>query len=203
MGRYLTPLPYLFASLVATTINRAAALDPVAPAAPSSLAGRILKFEFRGLGLELFITAEQGRLAVKAESDVEPDTVIAGTPAALLAMAVPDWRAPGSGVNIHGEADLARDFERYLRRLDPDWEAALTERFGEVAGHQFHVFFREGSRTGRALAEAGADQLGTWLREESGLLVGRAEMREFTAALDELREGVDRLGSRLGRERRA
>lgn len=202
MGHYRTPLPRLFAALVESVLKRAIELDPGAAAALDPLESRMLKLELEGPGLDLFFTVADGRLKVTAEADEVPDTVISGTPSALLAMSIPDRRASGNGVKIHGEAELARDFERFMRRLDPDWEAALIERFGKVAGHQLHVFFREGIRAGRAVAETGTDQLAVWLKEESDLLVDRTELKAFTAAVDTLREAVDRLESRIVKDRR-
>lgn len=205
MSRYLTPLPGLFAGLVDTVLNQAIRRDPDGPGRLEALAGRRIKFELEGLGLELHFRVQDQRLQVRAEDDglSQPDTVISGSPGALLAMSIPDWRSPGGGVSMQGSAETARYFEQLLRRLRPDWEAALVEQFGEVLGHQLFRFFREAGQTGRQMARTGEEQLGEYLREESELAVSRPQFGVFSREVDELREAVDRLESRLRREGRS
>ncbi len=201
MSRYLTPLPGLLAGAIEQALNQAIVLDANAPAALAALGDRTLKLELTGLGIDLFFHADQPRLRVSAESERKPDTTIIGSPAALLGMAVPGWRTPGSGVRIEGDAGTAQALEKLLRRLDPDWEALFVERFGAVVGHQLFVFLDQGRQHGMTLARVSADQVGTWLREESGLLVTRGELETFVDQVDGLREAVDRLEQRLSRRR--
>lgn len=203
MSPYLTPFPRMFAGAVQTALNRAMALDPAAANRLQAMADGLIGLELQTLGINLYFCREGERLAVSAESESEPDTWIRGTPSALLAMAVPAWKSPGSGVTIEGDAGLARGFEGLLGRLDPDWEAALVARFGAVAGHQIFVLIRETGRGGRRTAETLGDQAARYLREESGLVVGRAEYTEFSRAVDELREAADRLAARVERSLRS
>lgn len=205
MGRYLTPLPGLFAGLIDQAIQRAVALDERAADRLASLEGRSVQLALEGVGIDLFFSGQAGRLNVSAESlsETEPDTTIRGTPAALLAMAVPDWRTPGSGVRIEGDAGTAQALEKLFRQLDPDWERLATERFGEVIGHQVWRLARDVLDLGRHGLGTAGDQVARYLREESGLLVTREEVDRFVSEVDELREATDRLESRLRREGRA
>ncbi len=202
MSRYLTPLPGLLASAVDTALNRAIGLDEKAAARLAAMQGKCVRLELLGLGIDLYFRGLEERLAVDAESDAEPDTTISGSPAALLAMAVPDWRAPGSGVQIQGDAGAAQALEKLLRQLDPDWEALLVEHLGAVWGHQVWRMINDSMRVGRHVASTAAGQAARFLREESGLLVTREEVEEFTRQVDELREATDRLEARLRRSAR-
>lgn len=202
MSRYLTPLPGMFAELVESVINKALDRDPDSARRLETIGQRRLRFELSGLGLELNFQVRDERLRVRAEDDAEPDTVVSGSPSALLAMAVPDWRTPGSGVSMSGDADLARAFEQIFRHLNPDWEAVLVDRFGEVLGHQFYRFFAEAGQTGRQVMKTGEEQIGEYLREESAWAVGRRDFESFSREVDELREAIDRLESRLARQGR-
>lgn len=201
MSRYLTPFPHLFAGAVRTAVNRALELDAGAVARLDDLGDGTVGLALQTLEIDLFFRRDGDRLAVTAECDSEPDTWIRGTPPALLAMAVPAWKSPGSGVTIEGDANLARALERLLGRLDPDWEAALVARFGTVAGHQLYVLLREAGRGGRRAASTLGDQAARYLREESGQVVGRDEYREFARAVDDLREAADRLADCIERRR--
>ena len=199
MSRYITPLPGLLASAIDTALNRAIGLDEKAPEHLSNMDGKTVRLELKGLGIDLYFTGSEERLAVDAESGIDPHTTITGTPAALLAMAVPDWRAPGSGVQIQGDAGTAQALERLMRQLDPDWEALLVEHLGPVWGHQVWRMISDTMAGSRHVASTATQQVARYLREESGLLVTREEVNTFTHEVDELREAVDRLEARLRR----
>ncbi|MFP4207185.1 MAG: SCP2 domain-containing protein [Wenzhouxiangella sp.] len=200
MSRYITPLPGLLAGAIERTIGQAISADEAAGARLAALEGRCIQLALQGTGLDLFFIGTSERLQVVAESDLPPDTIIRGSPVALLAMAVPDWLDADSGVRITGDAGSAQALEKLMRRLDPDWEGLLTRQLGDVLGHQVWRLLRDSASGGRRLAGVAGDQLGHYLREESGVLVTRAETQAFTRDVDELREAVDRLEARLRRK---
>ena len=199
MTRYVTPLPGLLAGLIDRGFNQAIALDAGAAQRLRPLHERTVKLALSGVNIDLFFAVDGERLTVAAESDAEPDTTIIGSPTALLAMSVPDWRAPGSGVRIEGDAGTAQALEKLFKQLDPDIEALLTRRLGPVVGHQVWRLLRDAADAGRQGTRVAGEQVSRYLREESGLLVSRAEMDELTGDIDELREAVDRLEARLRR----
>lgn len=202
MTRYLTPLPGMLAGAVEQALNRAIALDDGARSRLRPLVGKSVLLQLAGLGIDLHFDIRDRAVGVSAESKEPPATAISGTPVALLAMAVPDWRASGSGVRIEGDAGAAQAFEKLIKHLDPDWEAMLVERLGPVAGHRAWRVLLDARDHGRRVAATAADQAGRYLREESGLLVTRGEVDAFVEAVDELREDVDRLEARLRRRGR-
>ncbi|PKL95173.1 MAG: hypothetical protein CVV18_06490 [Gammaproteobacteria bacterium HGW-Gammaproteobacteria-8] len=191
MARYLTPLPAMLAGAIEFVLGRAVALDPQAAEALGPLTGRWLKFELQGPGLELWFGVNDGRFQVRAEQEESADTVIAGTPAALAAMVLP--QAAGGGVRIEGDARLAQQFQAALRALDPDIEKALSEYFGELLGPQMYRAFVDATAFGRQAVSTGTDQVSRWLREESALVPRPGEWRDFRDGVDRLREAVDRL----------
>ena len=199
MSRYLTPFPGLLARAVERAINQAITADPSATGRLEKVDGRCIQLALNGLGIDLFFIGQDSRLSVLAEADLPPDTVIRGSPSALLAMAVPDWFRSDSGVRIEGDAGAAQALEQLMRKLDPDWEGLLTEQLGEVLGHQVWRLLRTSLAEGRRLATVAGDQVGHYLREESGLLATRAEIEVFTRDVDELRDAADRLEARLRR----
>lgn len=203
MSRYLTPLPGLLAMAMQSAFNQAIALDPAAEQRLKALDGKAIKLALDRVGIDLYFMGRDERLVILAESEVEPDTTIQGSPAALLAMAVPDWRAPGSGVRIAGDAGSAQALEKLFKQLDPDWEALLSQHLGEVLGHQIWRLLRDTGGMARHSARTAGDQLARYLREESGLLVTREEAEAFNREVDELREASDRLEARLRRAGRA
>lgn len=203
MPRYLTPLPALLARAMESAFNQAITRDHAAGQRLKALDGKAVKLVLDRLGIDLYFIAQGERLAVLAESELEPDTIIKGSPTALLAMAVPDWRAPGSGVRIEGDAGTAQALEKLFKQLDPDWEALLSQHLGEILGHQVWRLLRDAGGMARHGTRTASDQLARYLREESGLLVTREEATSFNREVDELREAADRLEARLRRAGRA
>ncbi len=200
MSRYLTPLPGFLAGAIERAMRQALAADPDSAIRLSALDGRCIQLALQGTGIDLFFIGRGDRLQVVAESDLPADTVIRGSPAALLALAVPDWFDGDSGVRIEGDAGAAQALEKLMRRLDPDWESLLTEQLGDVVGHQLWRVLRDSLSGSRRLAGVAGDQVGHYLREESRLLVTRPEAQAFTRDVDELREAVDRLEVSLRRK---
>ncbi|MGB0514507.1 MAG: ubiquinone biosynthesis accessory factor UbiJ [Wenzhouxiangellaceae bacterium] len=195
--RYVTPLPGMLATVIEFVFNRAAALDERAAERLAPLEGRWLKFELQGLDIDLWIGADGPHFRVLAEVDdgIKADTVVTGTPGALIAMALPG--DGGGSVRIDGDARLAQRFQAALVELDPDIERALSEYFGELIGPQMYRVFRDATRFGRDTARGATDQVSRWLRDESDLVPGPGEWREFSDGVDRLREAVDRLDRKV------
>jgi ubiquinone biosynthesis protein UbiJ len=203
VAEYRTPLPALLAAMLESGINRVLALDSDAAQRLSRLQGRLLEVELEGLGIELFMGFEYGSVLVSVEAGQEADTVVSGTPMALFMMAAPDdvgdWGLPGSGVRIQGDANLARDLGKVFSQLDLDWEGPLSGLLGDTLGFQVASGLRQGVSAARSAAQTLSSQLSDYFRNEPGAVVAKPEMRGFEQAVDELRDGVDRLEARLKR----
>jgi ubiquinone biosynthesis protein UbiJ len=213
MTDYRTPLPAIFAATLQGGLNAVLALDPESVSRLERVRGRALKLVLDGIGIQLYFTAQEQGVKVSLEAPTcesgeagEAATTISGTPAALFAMAASElgegWGAPGSSVNISGDAALAREFERLFSRLDPDVEGAFSALFGEVVGHQLAVGLRQGSQRAREAAATAREVLGEVMRDgargnRSGPAVGRGEARVFADGVDELRDAVERLEARI------
>lgn len=201
MRAYRTPLPRVFAGLLEASLNRALALDPRSAKRLLALQDKCLQLDIEDLGITLYLAFDSGHVSVSLDSEREPDTVIRGTPAALFGMAAPDasgtWGLPGSDVNIAGNANLARDIERLFSQLEPDWQAPLSDLFGDVLAYQMTTGLTQGFEALRRAAGDGAEMTAAYFRDEAGELVGRAELAGFGRAVDALSDAADRLQARL------
>ena len=201
MSRYVTPLPGMMAAAIEFVLARAASLDDDPATKLRPLSGRWLKFVLQGLEIDLWLTADGERVRVLAEpeeQDLAPDTEIAGSPGALLAMALPGFGS-SSGVRIEGDARLAQQFQQAVKALDPDLEKGLTDYFGDLLGPQLYRVVAEALDFARDTTTIGGDQVSRWLREESRFVPAPGEWQEFRDGVDRLREAVDRLESRVRR----
>jgi ubiquinone biosynthesis protein UbiJ len=197
MPEYKTPLPGILAATLESAINRLLDLDEDTPARLERLDGRMLQLDVEGVGITLFFAFNGRQVEVGTRSEYEADTVISGSPVALFAMAVPDeignWGTPGSRVGITGDANLARDLERLFSRLDPDWEGRLSRIFGDVWGHQVAAGLRAGVEQARDSAGNAGEMISEYLQQSQSPVIRREELEEFTGAVEETRDSVDRL----------
>ena len=189
-------------------LNRALALDPETRAGLALLDGQqvALQLESRGgalppLALQVRVAGE--RLAVgPVDAAREPDLGVRTTLGGLLAQ-LPflrrDDAQPVGKVRLSGDAELARRLQRLAERFDPDWQRPFVAVFGEVIGVQVAQAaagaLRQARAAGQALAESGAE----FLTEESGDVVGKAELHAFYDDVDAVRDEVERLAARVAR----
>jgi len=203
MPEYRTPLPGIFAAMLESAVNRLLELDEESPVRMDRLEGRMLQLDIEDIGITLYFAFNGGRVEVGTRSRHEPDTVVSGSPVALFAMAAPEqlaqWGAPGSRVNITGDANLARDLERLFSRLDPDWEGRISRIFGDVWGHQIATGLRAGVEQARETAESAGSMLSEYLDQNLAPVIRSEELDDFTAGVNEARRAADRLEARIKR----
>jgi ubiquinone biosynthesis protein UbiJ len=201
MPEYRTPLPGILAAMLETAINRLLDLDENTPTRLQRLEGRMLQLDLEGVGITLFFAFNNRQVEVGTTSEDKPNTVISGSPVALFSMAIPEqagrWGTPESRVTISGDANLARDLERLFSHLDPDWEGRLSLIFGDVWGHQVAAGLRAGAEQARESAENAGEMISEFLQRDKGPLLRPEELSEFSDAVDEARDAVERLEARF------
>lgn len=190
---------------VSGLVNRVLQLDPASAQRLAALEGKRLRLDLTGSGQSVLVLVSDRQLrlsllsAREAGESIEPDTVVSGRPGDLFAAAAPDWGHSDSGVTIRGDTGLARDLQKLLQQLDPDWEAPLAQLLGDVAGHQVAKFARAGrswlQRAAESTAAAGQD----FLRYENDALVSAPEFDRFSEQVETTRDAVDRAEARLKR----
>jgi ubiquinone biosynthesis protein UbiJ len=136
--------------------------------------------------------------------DPEPgsaDVSISGTPLSLLPLLGADARAhmQSGAVDVKGNAEVAQAFHELLHAARPDLEEELSRHVGDVAARQVGNALRSVTGWSRKAAATVAANVSEFLQEESRDLVSRTEGEEFNAAVDELREAVDRIAARIER----
>lgn len=194
--QYLTPFPRMFAGAIQLALNRSLHFDPQAKAALPALQNRVLGIGLEGLSIDLYFSVNDEQFDVRLHSEQDADTWIRGTPTALAGMGMGSSGRPGA-VQIQGDAELARAYQQFFEQLNPDWEEAIAQRFGDVIGHRLATAVK-GLR--QWLIQARTDtaaMTGDYLREESGLLVTQVELDDFLEAVDEIRDDTERLAARI------
>ena len=203
-----TPNPLLsrLGSALEFAINRTVALDAVTREKIAKLDGRRIGVEFRPLDVALAITVDGDRLRVGPHWERNRDLNLRASPASLLAFAMrggDDSVLPPGKVDISGDAELARQFEKIMRDFRPDFEEAFAQTFGDVLGVPIARVVSSAFAWTRDSAKSFARDAAEFVRDETRDLVATPEAEPFYDDVDALSERTDRLEARIKRVEQA
>jgi len=185
-----------------TMLNGYLRLDPVTVARLDELSGKVVGIELKGLGMRFYVLPQSGRVCLYQHYAGDPDTLLQGTPLALLRMG--STREPsrvlfGGEVKISGDVALGQRFKAILDDMEVDWEEQLSRLTGDIVAHQLGSLVRGALGWVRRERRVLAADLSEYLREEARLLPTRDEVDELLDGVDTLRADTDRLEARVRR----
>lgn len=194
-------VPALVLAGLEITLNRYLSLDPETQSRLAGMTGKLIAVELRGMGITLYMAPHSGGIQLLREYDGSADAVISGTPVALARVGIGEERGLlfAGEVEIRGDVTLGQRFESVLRELDIDWEEQLSRLVGDAAAHQIGNLVRDALQWGAKSMDTLGSDLTEYLQEESRQLPQRDEVNKFLAAVDVLRNDVERLEARVKR----
>ena len=194
-------LPSLVLAGLEMALNRYLSLDADTLARLAALSGKVIAVELRGLGVTLIMVPHAGGIQLLGDYRGTPDTVISGTPISLARTGYGKDRGAlfAGEVEIRGDVTVGQRFEAVLREIDIDWEEQLSRLVGDVAAHQVGRLVRDTVAWGAKSADSLGRDVSEYLQEESRQVPQRDEVDAFLAAVDGLRNDVERLEARVKR----
>jgi ubiquinone biosynthesis protein UbiJ len=204
-------------SLLETALNRYLRLDPDALARIGGLSDKVIALELvlassapisaestDGLRFTMYLLPASDHIRVIDSYNGVPAVRIRGTPFALARQARGGERAAvNSGVEIEGDIQLGKAFQRLLTEVEIDWEEQLSQLLGDVAAHQLGNVVRGLQAWGRKTLDTLFKNTAEYLQEEGRDLPPSGAVAEFLEAVDILRSDIDRLEARIHRLRQA
>ena len=184
-------------------LNRNIAASGAARALCTRLAGKTLAVQFLAAHdytlLGLYFASDGERVSIVTQPKGELSATLSGTPLAFFGMLGPQAETAlrSGGVRIEGDAEAAQAFRDLLKAARPDFEEELARLVGDVAAHQLGRLAHCAATFGKRVVDTFAQNVSEYLQEESRDLATRIEVDEFIAAVDRLREDVDRVEARL------
>ena len=182
-------------------LNSALALDPAGRQALLEAVSGTLQFRITvPVAITLTLQKSGDRILVGSHSAESPVLDISGPPLAFAALALGDSQVfADQRLAVDGDTGLAHQFQRALDQLNPDWEAALAQRLGDLPAHFLGQRIRNAvtwSRNAAASLQANVEE---YLHEETRSLPGHRELTATFADIDDLNLHTERLSARLDR----
>jgi ubiquinone biosynthesis protein UbiJ len=182
-----------------TLINAALEYDPGTRIALANIKGQVLAVSVTTPAMTVYITADDDGVRLMSQWEGPVDTRLHGSLTALAKLARNEHGFVGSGVEVIGSTALLVELQRLLKNLDIDWEDALSEKMGDLAGHQTAEVIRSGMNYTRERTREMNRLLGDFLTEEFKAAVPSAELDAFYQDVDAVRLHLDRLEARINR----
>jgi len=187
-------------------LNHYLRLDPAILPRLAELKGKVIAVEFEGLAWRCFLLPGPGGVQVRSEYDVAPDTILRGTPWALLRLGGQSQGGAAAtasffagAVDISGDVELGQRFKQILDAIDIDWEDLLAKAVGDVLAHQAGNAVRQTRAWGTRTLETLGQNFAEYQQEEIQNLPAASAMNEFLQAVDTLRDDVERTEARVQR----
>lgn len=190
---------------ISRLINRQIRVKTPARELCGELQGKVVAVRVKNTALAMYFIIAGDEISLRGEFEGEPDAIISGS---LLTLATIVGRSTeGSGesrvrdgsLELTGDAQVARTFQRLLRYGRPDLEEELSGVIGDVAAHGLGDLARSISRWSREAGSTLRQNISEYLQEESRAVPGRYEVDTFRQGVHTLRDDVARMEARLTR----
>ncbi len=193
-------LPTTILASIETSINAWLALDGETLDKFADMQGKVICLHISGLELNLYFLPDQKNIAVMGNYEGEPDTIITGSPMALMRLGVSKNSGKtllDSDASIEGDTHLGAEFSRILSEVDIDWEELLSKLVGDVLAHHAGQVSANSFAWLQESLEALKLNTSEYMSEEAKLTPAEAEINYYLDQVDDLRMGVDRLEARI------
>lgn len=195
-------LPDALLAAAEAAINQVLALDAEGATRLANVQGQVLEVVLTGFGTRVYVLPGETKLFLYGAYDAEPDCTVHGSPVALLGMVTSEHREDAvfaGSIRIDGDNRLAQTLGEVFQGLDIDWEEQLSKLLGDTLAHRLMDRVRAGERWAGRSRDITRENLREYLQEEAAVVPSRQELDAFLAAVDTLRDDVERLAARVER----
>jgi ubiquinone biosynthesis protein UbiJ len=186
--------------IIESVINRYLALDPEVLVKLAEFDGKVIKLEMTGINKTLYMLPDSNGMQVLADYEGAADTVLRGTPISMFKMGLVPNVAKlllKGEVEISGDTRLGHQFKNVFSQMDIDWSEPLAELVGDSLAYQLQQTGSKLGRWGKESVTSVSTSFSEYLQEESRDVVTETELDAFNEAVDQLRNGIDRLQAKV------
>ena len=203
------------ALILEKAINQALKYDPASRKKLSRFAGKIIQISFLSSNtnqsrfsflseFSLFISARQNE--DENNNAIEIHTFYEGKPDATLSGSLQDFAQlaaqsthffSNTGIHVSGNSGLLSEFQDFIKELDIDWEAPITQIFGNIVGHGIAQTLRSTFSFANQQRQSFERYAADFLSEELQLIPHKLELENFYSDVDDLRMHASRLEAKI------
>ena len=184
--------------IFSTLINQYLAQDPEVAEKLSEYHHKIVEIKFLPfMRKKIFMTIHSDHISLSGQSEKSADVTISGTPLALLKA----WQSKNSlipeNIEITGDILLLQNLKNIFNTIDIDWTEQLSKITGDSIAYAASQLFHKLNLCRKTTTNNLSRDLREYLQEEYHILVSRAELTDFYTSVDNLRDDVERLQTKL------
>jgi ubiquinone biosynthesis accessory factor UbiJ len=166
------------------------------------LSGKVIAVNFQPIDQTIFFCPTDQGIQLVGDYYGDVDTHIEGsvTTMALMTFNTTSMRSIFTGdLKISGDMAVGRNFQRFFKQLDPDFEERLSQYTGDIAAHQLGNVVRSSFRYKRDALKTLQLNMTEFLQDETQDTPSGPEVDVFFKQVDDLRSDFDRLVLRVNR----
>lgn len=151
-------------------------------------------------GWRYYIFFQDGQIRIKSGSSRNAAVTLHGSIIAFAGILTQDSNAmtlAGSGVTVVGDTLILKRLANVFRKLDVDWEAALSDVVGDIPAHFAVTSLRTMARTAKDHRHRVVTGGIEFAQEEWKIVPALPEFENFSRQIRQLSIEVDRLNSRI------
>lgn len=157
-------------------------------------AGELIQFQV-GFLSQSFVILETGALAIAGDTQV-PETIVSLSPSTLFRLIAKDASAR-SEISIKGNTSLASNVAKVLENIQWDITDDLSRVIGTAPAQTISEIAKTGISGVKDTSSKVANMLAEYLQEEAMVIAKPRHVTTFNAAVDTLREDVERFEKQL------
>ena len=181
-------------------LNRILQQDEAMLSAIGELTGKVIAIEIIGLNHVIYLQFYAAGITIRKECAGKVDVTIKGRPVTLLVMLFTrEENTTPRDMEIIGDAGLAQRFQSIMKNMEIDWEEYLSHWMGDTLAHKLGNLFRDVREYVKETKNTIGMDISEYLRYEKEILTDQSEVDEFIAAVDFIRNDVERLRQRITR----
>jgi ubiquinone biosynthesis protein UbiJ len=181
-------------------LNRLLRLDPGTREKLGALQGRRIELHLQAPDIAMAVEVVGQDLRIgPVKPDQEPDISFKSTLSGILkSLPLFAQGQPAIGaMRISGDVELARLLQDLVKDFDPDWQEPFVTAFGPIIGPQMATMIRNALRHAKTGAGEFMQSGAEYVTEEARVVVSKAELDDFNAQVDKIRQRGDRLHARV------
>jgi len=178
-------------------MNQAMGLDDKTVERLKTLEGKMIEMVILPLHVHFYLTFENGKILLLAESEQSPDTIIHTSPMGLIRLSfLPSSKMRSlfnDNIQISGDIHLGQELKEIFDQIDIDWEGHLAHFTGDVAAYHIGKVMRKGKDLHQRYSQSLKSNTKEYVLHEMQLTPTPAELEQFYQDVDDIRLRTERL----------